>query len=109
MSVLEARKADHIVSIDVREKSDFADIMIVASGTSSRHVASLAQYVVTELKSIGLFPSVEGLESPDWVLVDAGDVIIHLFHPQTRDYYKLEKMWGVPSITADAGKDAPAS
>lgn len=73
--------------------------MVVASGSSRRHVVALAQYVVEALKSAGKMPMVEGVENGDWVLVDAGDVIIHLFHPETRDYYKIEKMWTVPNIS----------
>ena len=77
-------------------KSDFADRMIIASGTSARHVSALAEYVVIELKKAG-FDSVpvEGKESAEWVLVDAGNIIIHLFKPEARSYYNLEKMWSV--------------
>lgn len=95
--VLSDRKAVNVTSLDIAKKSDFADVMIVASGTSNRHVSSLAQHVVSSLKSAGLEPSVEGLSVSDWVLVDAGDVIIHLFQPEARDYYRIEKMWAVPS------------
>ena len=97
-SVLQDRKADDLITITIDQKSDIADIMMVASGTSNRHVISLAQHVIESLKSIGLVPMVEGLETGDWVLVDAGNLIIHLFHPDTRAYYKLEKMWGVPNV-----------
>ena len=99
-STLGDRKAADINTLDIAQKSDFADHMVIASGTSSRHVASLAQHIVSDLKSIGLEPRVEGLETCEWVLVDAGNVVIHLFHPDARDYYRLEKMWAVPSISA---------
>lgn len=93
---LDANKADDIVSIDVHAKSDFADRMIVASGTSARHVGALAEHVVKALKDVG-YPSVpvEGKENCDWVLVDAGDVVVHIFRPEARSYYNLEKMWSV--------------
>lgn len=85
-----------MVSIDLTGKSDVADRMVVASGTSARHVGSLADYIVQDLKKAG-FESVpvEGKETCDWVLVDAGDVIVHIFRPEMREYYNLEKMWSV--------------
>lgn len=97
-AVLDDRKAVDITAMDIHKKSDFADYMIVASGTSNRHVASLAQHVVASLKAAGLTPNTEGMTSCDWVLVDAGNVIIHLFHPEARAYYRIEKMWGVPAM-----------
>ena len=70
--------------------------MVVASGTSARHVGALADHVVESLKKMGLEPlSVEGKEACDWVLVDAGDVVVHIFRPEARGYYNLEKMWSV--------------
>lgn len=93
---LDARKAENIVSVDLTGKSDFADSMVIASGTSSRHVGSLAEQVVDTLKSAGLTHiAVEGKEVCDWVLVDAGDVVVHIFRPEARRYYNLEKMWSV--------------
>ncbi len=93
---MDANKAEKIVSIDLTGKSDIADRMVVASGMSSKHVGSLADYVVMALKQSG-YESVptEGRESGDWVLVDAGDVIVHLFKPEAREHYNLEKMWSV--------------
>lgn len=77
-------------------KADFADSMVIASGTSSRHVGALADRVAEALKSVGFETvMVEGRESCDWVLVDAGDVVVHLFRPEVRSYYNLEKMWSV--------------
>jgi ribosome-associated protein len=77
--------------------------MIIASGTSSRHVSSLASRVVDALKSIGLNPiPIEGQDTCDWVLVDAGDIIVHLFRPEARSYYNLEKMWSVPATQLEA-------
>ena len=94
LTSLDANKAEHIVSIDLTGKSDVADRMVVASGTSSRHVGALADYVVEALKRAGFeHVPVEGKESCDWVLVDAGDVIVHIFKPDAREHYNIEKMW----------------
>ena len=92
--VLDKNKASNIVSIDLKEKSYIADYMIIASGTSSRHLQSLSEMLLTELKKIGLSEcKMEGRESNDWKLVDAMDVIVHIFHPEKREFYDLEKMW----------------
>ena len=92
--ILEDNKARDIVSIDLKKKSYIADYMIIASGTSSRHLQSLAENLVTDLKKIGVINCrIEGRQSNDWKLVDAIDIIIHLFHPEKRDFYDLEKMW----------------
>lgn len=96
LNSLDRHKAENIVSIDLHGKTDFADRMIVASGTSARHVGALADYVVKALKDTGLeYVKVEGKENCDWVLVDAGDVVVHIFRPEIRHYYNLEKMWSV--------------
>jgi ribosome-associated protein len=96
LSSLDTHKAEDIVSIDLTGKSDFADRMVVASGTSARHVGSLADHVVEALKQAGYeHVPVEGKDSCDWVLVDAGDIVVHIFHPEARSYYNLEKMWSV--------------
>jgi ribosome-associated protein len=100
---LDDHKAEDIVSIDLTGKSDFADRMIVATGTSARHVSSLADYVVTALKAAGYNAvPVEGRESCDWVLVDAGNIIVHIFKPEARGYYNLEKMWAVSLPQSEA-------
>ena len=92
--ILDDNKAQNISSIDLKNKSFIADYMIVASGTSSRHLQSLAEILVTELKKLGLTECrIEGRDSSDWKLVDAHDVIIHIFHPEKREFYDLEKMW----------------
>ena len=91
---LDDNKANNIISIDLKKKSFIADYMIIASGTSSRHLQSLSEILVTELKKIGLTNCrIEGKESNDWKLVDTIDVIVHLFHPDKRKFYDLEKMW----------------
>jgi len=95
--ILDNNKAKDIVSINLKKKSYIADYMIIASGTSSRHLQSLSQNLVTELKKIGIYNCrIEGNDSSDWKLVDAIDIIIHLFHPEKREFYDLEKMWSEP-------------
>ena len=92
--ILDNNKAQNIATINLRNKSYIADYMIVASGTSSRHLQSLSEILVIELKKLGLDDCrIEGKDSNDWKLVDAHDVIIHIFHPEKRDFYDLEKMW----------------
>ncbi len=92
--ILDNNKAQNISTIDLKNKSYIADYMIIASGTSSRHLQSLSEILVNELKKIGLENCrIEGKNSSDWKLVDAYDVIIHLFHPEKREFYDLEKMW----------------
>jgi ribosome-associated protein len=96
VSSLDKQKAEDIVSIDLIGKADFADRMIIASGTSARHVGSLADKVRQALKEAGYeHIPVEGEDSCEWVLVDAGNIIVHLFKPEVRRYYNLEKMWSV--------------
>ena len=96
-AILDNNKAQNIVSIDLKKKSYIADYMIIASGTSSRHLQSLAENLVSELKRIGIYNCrIEGKDSSDWKLVDAIDIIIHIFHPEKREFYDLEKMWSEP-------------
>ena len=92
--ILYENKAQNITSIDLKNKSYIADYMVVASETSSRHLQSLSEILVTELKKLGLGGCrIEGRDSNDWKLVDAHDVIVHIFHPEKREFYNLEKMW----------------
>lgn len=92
---LEDGKAEDIVEIDLEGKADFAHFMIIASGRSSRHISSLADDVEKTSKQFGLHDThSEGAERGEWVLVDAIDVVVHLFKPETRTTYDLEKMWG---------------
>lgn len=94
LTSLEDDKAEEIVSIDIRGKSSFADMLIVASGRSARHVGALAEHVMNKLKDAGVKDvRVEGMPQADWVLVDAGDVVIHLFRPEVRAFYAIEKIW----------------
>ena len=91
---LNQNKALNIVSINLRGKTSIADYMVIASGTSSRHLQSLSENLLVELKKNGLDNcKIEGQESSDWKLVDAIDIIVHLFHPEKRSFYDLEKMW----------------
>ena len=94
-------KAEEIVSIDLAGKSSMADWMVIASGRSSRHVTAIAENLVERLKESGRRNvAVEGKSAGDWVLVDAGDVIAHVFRPEVRIFYQLEKMWQVPAESA---------
>ena len=91
---LNKNKASDIVTIDLKKKSYIADYMIIASGTSSRHLQSLSENILEELKKFGLNNCrIEGYESSEWKLVDAIDIIVHLFHPEKRTFYDIEKMW----------------
>lgn len=94
LASLEDDKAEEIVAIDIRGKSSFADMLVVASGRSARHVGALADHVMRKLKEAGVSQvNVEGLPHADWVLVDAGDVVVHLFRPEVRSFYNIEKIW----------------
>ncbi len=95
LASLEDAKAEDIVSIDLQGKTSIADTMIIASGRSNVHVGAMADRVLKAFKEAGAAtPRIEGLPHCDWVLVDGGDVIIHLFRPEVRQFYNLEKMWG---------------
>tara|TARA_B100001093_G_scaffold66329_1_gene56301 strand:- start:123 stop:473 length:351 start_codon:yes stop_codon:yes gene_type:complete len=94
IDTLDINKAQDIISIDLKDKSSMADYMIIASGTSSRHIQSLSEQVLEKLKINGIKNSkIEGKESSDWKLVDGIDLIIHIFHPEKRKFYELEKIW----------------
>jgi len=93
--LLSEKKAEDIVKISLKDKSAIADYMLIASGTSSKHIQVLAELLKQQLHAMGIKPVfIEGNNS-DWVLLDAGDVIIHLFRPDARKFYNLEKLWGV--------------
>ena len=94
LDILDDAKAEEIVAVDITGKSSLADHMVVASGRSHRHVAAVADQVIVALRENGYGkPRVEGLNHADWVLVDAGDVILHVFRPEVREFYNIEKMW----------------
>ncbi len=101
---LDDDKALDMVLIDLRGKSPMSDAMIVASGRSNRHVGALADHLLRLFKEMGLGKvKVEGLPHCDWVLLDAGDVIVHLFRPEVRTFYNIEKIWAVDSAHRGAG------
>ena len=94
LTSLEDSKAEEIVKIDLRGKSEMADWMVIASGRSSRQVAAISEHLVDKLKQDhGRLSKVEGKEAGDWVLIDVGDAIVHVFRPEVREFYQLEKMW----------------
>lgn len=103
-SVLESlndNKAEEIVQIDLRGKTAMGDYMVICSGRSSRQVAALAEKVTEDLKAdYGVLSKMEGKETGDWVLIDTGDVIVHVFRPEVREFYQLEKMWLPAGATA---------
>ena len=94
INTLDLNKAQDIITIDLKDKSSMADYMIIASGTSSRHIQSLSEQVLEKFKNNGIQDSkIEGKESNEWKLVDGIDLIVHIFHPEKRKFYELEKMW----------------
>lgn len=97
MGTLDDAKAEEINKIDIRGKSALGDYMVIASGRSHRHVAAIADQLLRELKVSGYGPAkVEGQQGADWVLIDTGDIIVHIFRPEVRDFYGIEKMWSFP-------------
>ena len=94
LKALDELKAEDIISIDLRGKTALADEMIIATGRSTVHVGAVADKVIRALKDRGVRARVEGLPQCDWVLIDSGDVIVHIFRPEVRQFYNLEKMWG---------------
>ena len=94
IETLDINKAQDIVSIDLKDKSSMADYMIIASGTSSRHIQALSEQVLEKFKINGITNcKIEGKDSNDWKLIDGIDLIVHIFHPEKRKFYELEKMW----------------
>ncbi len=107
---LDKDKADNIVVIDLAKKSTISDHMIIASGNSNRQVIAMAGHILKKLKTKAISKvNVEGLATGDWVLIDAGDLIIHLFRPEVRQFYGLEKMWGVEVAKTHGPKDVRSS
>lgn len=107
VSTLDEDKAEDIVQIDLRGRSEIADAMVICSGRSTRQVTALAENLSSKLKTeFDRVAKLEGKGAGDWVLLDTGDVVVHIFRPEVRDFYQLEKMW-MPN--ADAGADTEAS
>lgn len=103
--VLDERKAENVVTIDVLGKTSFTDYMVIATGTSDRHIKALCNYVVAELKEKGITPrGIEGSQGSEWVLMDLGDVILHVMTAQAREFYQLEKLWSV-EVVEDIDED----
>ncbi|TAN50696.1 MAG: ribosome silencing factor [Methylococcaceae bacterium] len=102
LSILDDGKAVNVTVLDVRKKTGITDYMVVAGGTSDRHVRSLAEKVAEKVKEHGILPlGTEGKDAAEWVLVDLGDVIVHAMKPDTRELYQLEKLWGTDYGNAD--------
>lgn len=100
--VLDERKALHIKVLDVRKKSSITDYMVVATATSVRHAQSLCEYVIEKVKEQGMHPlGLEGQPGSDWVLLDLGDVVVHIMTGQAREFYQLEKLWSVTGDTTE--------
>ncbi len=103
LASLEDDKAEEIVTIDLRGKSAMADAMVICSGRSTRQVAAISEKLTDRLKQeMGVQCKVEGKDQGDWVLIDTGDVIVHVFRPEVRDFYQLEKMWMTPEAATPA-------
>nr|WP_245409926.1 ribosome silencing factor [Pararhizobium haloflavum] len=99
LECLEDSKAEDIVTIDIAGKSALGDHMVVVSGRSNRHVSAICDQLIRQIKDAGLGTArVEGLATGDWVLIDTGDVIVHVFRPEIREFYNLEKMWMTPEL-----------
>ncbi|QLF71260.1 ribosome silencing factor [Peteryoungia desertarenae] len=99
LASLEDSKAEDIVSINIAGKSALGDYMVVVSGRSNRHVTAISEHLISDLKDEGLGSArVEGLETGDWVLIDTGDIIVHVFRPEVREFYNLERMWAAPDV-----------
>jgi ribosome-associated protein len=107
-AALEDDKAEDIVTIDMRGRSSMADAMVICSGRSTRQVTAIAEKLIERLKEkLGISARTEGKETGDWVLIDAGDVIVHVFRPEVRDFYQLEKMWQPAGAPLPASAPAP--
>ena len=101
LNALDQDKGDNIVSIDLSGKTALADYMVVVTGTSSRHVVGMAEKLKERLSKQGILARIEGKDTGDWVIVDAGDVIVHLFRAEVRTFYNLEKLWSTDFSTTD--------
>lgn len=106
-SSLDGDKAEDVLVIDLAGKSSIADYMVIASGTSSRHIGSMSDHLLQRLKVERVQPvSVEGAAVGDWVLIDAGDVVVHLFRPEVRSFYALERLWDSPPVLSSQSSNS---
>ena len=96
-TLLDDLQAENVVRIDLRSRSALADFLVIASGQSQRQLAAMAERLAVMLKERGVRPVIEGEGGAEWLLIDAGDVIVHLFRPELRAFYDLERMWAVPA------------
>ncbi|MBL8643207.1 MAG: ribosome silencing factor [Rhodospirillaceae bacterium] len=108
MTSLDDSKGQNIVQFDLTGKTSIADRMVVASGTSTRQVTAMAEHLVTKLKAAGVMARSEGKKQGDWVLVDAGDVIVHIFRPEVREFYNIERLWAANPVVKAAKPKTPA-
>ncbi|MEA4839065.1 MAG: ribosome silencing factor [Rhodospirillaceae bacterium] len=106
VEMLDADKAEDVIVIDLRGRSLIADHLVIASGRSQRQIVAMAEHLQEKLKGEGLRVSAEGVAAGDWVLLDAGDIIVHLFRPEVRAFYALERMWGMQTPASDASSRA---
>ncbi|WP_306372492.1 ribosome silencing factor [Roseisalinus antarcticus] len=105
LNSLDDDKAEEVMQIDLRGRSEMADWMVIASGRSSRQVGAISEKLADRLKAeLGVVCKVEGKETGDWVLIDAGDVIVHVFRPEVREFYQLEKMWQPTGAAAGSSR-----
>ena len=110
VDALEDLKATDILRLDVRKLSDFTDYMLIATGRSARQVVALAENVVMKAKHAGEAPlGVEGLRGGEWVLVDLGDVVVHVMQPEVREFYQLDKLWGTREVAKRGSPRGAAS
>jgi len=110
LSSLDDDKAEQVVQIDLRGKTEIGDHMVVASGRSTRQVSAMSEKLIDRVKqTFGFTAKVEGKDAGDWVLIDTGDVIVHIFRPEVREFYQLEKMWQPGGHTTPAPTPAPAN
>lgn len=106
VTALDDLKGIDITTIDVREKTTVTDTLVIASGTSERHIRALADRVIDNVREAGMKPiGVEGDKGADWVLIDLGDVVVHVMHPDRRDFYNLEKLWSLDTRDSAAGEE----
>jgi len=110
LTSLDDDKAEDVVKINLRGKSEMGDWMVIASGRSTRQVSAIAEKMSDRLKqTFGVISKIEGKDTGDWVLIDTGDVVVHIFRPEVREFYQLEKMWMPSSIDTSDPLDPPAT